>query len=65
MILVPRKIKSVTVSTVFPSICHEVMGPDAWFYIKMPVWKGSQILCKVQRYPAKLRRAISALQYIL
>ena len=23
------KIKSVTVSTVFPSICHEVMRPDA------------------------------------
>ena len=25
----PRKIKSLTVSTVSPSICHEVMGPDA------------------------------------
>jgi len=24
-----QKIKSVTVSTVSPSICHEVMGPDA------------------------------------
>ena len=24
-----HKIKSVTVSTVFPSFCHEVMGPDA------------------------------------
>ena len=24
-----RKIKSVTVSTVSPSICHEMMGPDA------------------------------------
>ena len=29
VILEPRKIKSVTVSTVFPCICHEVMGPDA------------------------------------
>ena len=29
VILEPPKIKSVTVSTVFPSICHEVMGPDA------------------------------------
>ena len=29
MILEPKKIKSVTVSTVSPSICHEVMGPDA------------------------------------
>ena len=29
MILEPRKIKSATVSTVSPSICHEVMGSDA------------------------------------
>ena len=29
MILEPQKIKSDTVSTVSPSICHEVMGPDA------------------------------------
>ena len=29
VILEPNKIKSVTVSIVFPSICHEVMGPDA------------------------------------
>ena len=28
--LEPRKIKSPTVSTVSPSICHEVMGLDAW-----------------------------------
>jgi len=29
VILKPPKIKSATVSTVSPSICHEVMGPDA------------------------------------
>ena len=29
VILEPPKIKSDTVSTVFPSISHEVMGPDA------------------------------------
>ena len=29
VILVPKKIKSVTISTLSPSICHEVMGPDA------------------------------------
>ena len=29
VILEPRKIKSATVSTVSPYICHEVMGPDA------------------------------------
>ena len=29
VILEPPKIRSATVSTVSPSICHEVMGPDA------------------------------------
>ena len=28
-LLEPKKIKSVTLSIVSPSICHEVMGPDA------------------------------------
>ena len=29
VILEPPKIKSATISTVSPSICHKVMGPDA------------------------------------
>ena len=29
----PPKIKSVTVSIVSPSICHEVMGPDAMIFV--------------------------------
>ena len=29
VILDPKKIKSLTLSIVSPSICHEVMGPDA------------------------------------
>ena len=33
VILEPRKIKSLTVSTVSPSICHEVMGPDAMILV--------------------------------
>ena len=33
VILEPRKIKSVTVSFVSPSICHEVMGPDAMILV--------------------------------
>ena len=33
VILEPRKIKSATVSTVYPSICHEVMGPDAMILV--------------------------------
>ena len=30
--LEPKKIKSVIVSVVSPSICHEVMGPDAMIF---------------------------------
>ena len=33
VILEPPKIKSVTVSIVSPSICHEVMGPDAMILV--------------------------------
>ena len=33
MILEPKKIKSVTVSSVSPSICHEVMGLDAMILV--------------------------------
>ena len=33
VILEPKKIKSVTVSTVSPSICHEVMGLDALIFV--------------------------------
>ena len=33
VILDPPKIKSDAVSTVSPSICHEVMGPDAMIFV--------------------------------
>ena len=35
VILEPRKIKSFTlfVSVVYPSVCHEVMGPDAMIFV--------------------------------
>jgi len=33
VILEPPKIKSVTVSIISPSICHEVMGPDAMILV--------------------------------
>ena len=33
VILEPRKIKSDTVPTISPSICHEVMGPDAMILV--------------------------------
>ena len=32
-ILEPKKIKSVTVSIVSPSICYEVMGMDAMIFV--------------------------------
>ena len=35
MILEPKKIKSVTVSIVSPSICYEVMGPDAIHFLNV------------------------------
>ena len=33
VILEPKKIKSVTISIVSPSICHEMMGPDAMIFV--------------------------------
>ena len=33
VILEPKKIKSVTISTVSPPICHEVVGPDAMILV--------------------------------
>ena len=35
VILEPRKIKSATVSTVSPSICHQVRGPDAMILVSL------------------------------
>ena len=37
VILEPKEIKSVTVSIVSPSICHEVMGPDAMILVFVSV----------------------------
>ena len=33
VVLESKKIKSLTVSAVSPSICHEVMGPDAMILV--------------------------------
>ena len=33
VILEPPKIKSLTVSIASPSICHEVIGPDAMIFV--------------------------------
>ena len=37
VILEPKKIKSLTVSIVSPSICHEVMGLDAMIFVYLNV----------------------------
>ena len=33
VILEPKKIKSIPVSIVSPSVCHEMMGPDAMIFV--------------------------------
>ena len=37
VILEPKKIKSLTVSIVSPSICHEVMGLDVMIFVFLNV----------------------------
>ena len=59
MILEPPKIKSVTVSTVSPSICHEVMGPDAmilfsWMLTFKPTFHSSLSLSSTLGWPKSL-----------
>ena len=45
VILEPRKIKSAIVSTVSPSICHEVMGPDAYAYKSLEETEKNILCC--------------------
>ena len=62
VILEPKKIKSLTVSIVFPPICHEVMGPDAMILVYWllsfkppfdsplsPSSRGSLVLCFLRK----------------
>ena len=49
VILEPPKIKSVTVSIVSPSVCHEVMGPDA-----MILFSEYWVLSQLFNYPLSL-----------
>ena len=44
VILEPPKIKSITVSTVSPSSCHEVMGPDAMILVSSVYVGGKQVV---------------------
>ena len=59
----PPKIKSVTVSTGSPSICHEVMGPDAmilvfWMLSFKPTFSLSYFTFVKQRFSSFLLSAV-------
>ena len=43
MILEPPKIKSDTISTISPSISHEVMGPDAMIVLATAIRKENKV----------------------
>ena len=63
--LKPPKIKSVTVSTVSPSICHEVMGPDAmilvfWMLSFKPTFSLSSCTFIKKLFSSSLLRMVSS-----
>ena len=64
VILEPPKIKSVTVSIVSPSICHEVMGPDAmilvfWMLTFKPTFSRSSFTLVKRLFSSSSLSAIS------
>ena len=64
--LEPKKIKSVTVSTVSPSIFHEVMGPDAmilvfWMLSVKPAFSLSSFTFIKKLFSSSLHSAIRVL----
>ena len=68
VILESRKIKSATVSTVSPSICHEVMGPDAmilvfWILSFKPTFSLSYFTFIKRLFSSSLLSAISMVSY--
>ena len=52
VILEPKKIKSITVSIISPSICHEVMRSDAMILV-FGSWALSQLLLNHHHKPEK------------
>ena len=64
VILEPKKVKSVTVSTVSPSMCHQVMGPDAmiivyWMLSLKPAFSLSSFTFIKRLFSSSLLSAIS------
>ena len=48
VILEPKKIKSVTISIIPPSICHEMMRPDAMIFNGRDSWRAQTKTCAHQ-----------------
>ena len=68
VILDSKKIKSVTVSFVFPSICHSVMGPDAmilvfWMLSFKPTFSLSSFTFIKRLFSSSLLSALSVVSY--
>ena len=66
VILEPKKIKSVMVSIVSPSICHEVMGPDAvilvfWMLSSKPAYSLSFFTFNKRLFSSSTLSAIEVL----
>ena len=61
VILEPKKIESVTVSIVSPSICHEVMGPDAMILV-FECWVVSQLFHSP--FPPLSRGSLAPLHFL-
>ena len=69
VILEPQKIKSLTVSIVSPSICHEVMGPDAmilvfWKLSFKPAFSLSSFTCIRRLFSSSSLFAISMMSSV-
>ena len=68
----PQNINSVTVSIVFPSICHEVMGPDAmnlffWMLSFKPIFSLSYLTFLKRLFSSLLSaiRVVSSISEII
>ena len=61
VILEPKKIKSDTVSTVSPSISHEVMGPDALIFVSCFVVASFSLSLKNINKPSLVAQRVKCL----
>ena len=62
VILEPKKIKSLTVSIISPSICHEVMGPEAKTWV---FWALRQLFHSPLSLSSRSSSSLSAIRVVL